>query len=725
MDSFFGLLNNAALMLVFCVIYDMFDVYAISNKKLRDYTTGVLVGLISIAVMLTPWSLQPGVFFDTRWVLLSLSGLFFGLIPTVIAVIIAGTFRLYQGGPGGTVGTVVIVITACVGLAWRYWKEKHNKPLGWLQLYAFGITVQLAMLSCIFLMPAGMRLPIIKAVAPPILIIFPVVTLLIGYILKRQEDRRHVHEVFRQYEKIVSSSSDMMALMDKQYRFIAANKAYLEAFGLTQKQLARKNAADVLGEKFFNTSVKPNADRCLRGENVNFQNWTDFPSNEKRFMDINYYPYYGEDDTIMGYVVNGRDITKRKMAETEKAELEEKLRQSQKMEAIGTMAGGIAHDFNNILTIINGNAEIAKDDITAENPARENIEEIQKASNRAKDLVSQILAFSRKEKKELIAIQPQSMIKETLKFLRSITPTTVSIIQNISEDCSLIRADPTGLHQLLMNLFANAVHSMNEKGKVSVSLQNVNLDGDNFDKITTTTQFFSIKKPGKYVRLSVTDHGTGMDSETVKRIFDPFYTTKEVGKGTGMGLSVVHGIIESHGGFIDVESKPGQGSTFHVFLPITEEEEAFEAKATILPQKGTERILFIDDEESLLTLGKRILESLDYKVTTESNSLKALEIFKAAPDQFDLIITDQAMPNMSGSEFISEIVKVRPGIPIILCTGYSSKISEENAKDKGISKFINKPYSKKVLSESIREVLMAKVSKSATHRKLRMVLKLS
>jgi PAS domain S-box-containing protein len=742
----------------------------------------------------------------------------------VVAVVIAGSFRLYQGGAGGIVGTVVIVVTACVGLAWRFWKEKHNKSLDWKQLYAFGILVQLAMLSCMILMPADMRIPIIKAVAPPILIIFPIITLLIGHILKRQEERRHVREAFHQYEIIVSSSTDMMALMDKDYKFVAANKSYLNAFQLKQEELIGKTAANVLGEEFFNTSVKPHAERCLGGEKVNFQNWTNLPAYGRRYVDINYSPYYDVNNEISGYVVVGRDITERKQTKnalhesygrfkalfenapipyqsldengiilevnqtwlnhfgytknevigksigdflpaewqehfkenfprfkdlgevlgvefellkkdgslvlmsvngkigknldgsfkqthcvlhdiTEHRRLEEQLRQSQKMEAIGTMAGGIAHDFNNILTIINGNAEIAKDDIPVESPARENIEEIQKASNRAKDLVSQILTFSRKERKELIPIRPQSMIKETMKFLRSTTPTTISILQNISEDCGMIKADPTGLHQVLMNLFTNAVHAINEKGEVSVSLQEIKLDSNNYNEIMSSTKFFSIKKPGTYMRLSVTDKGAGMDSKTVTRIFDPFYTTKEVGKGTGMGLSVVHGIVESHEGFIDVDSVPGKGSTFHVYFPVTEEEEPLEADATTPPQRGMERILLIDDEESLLRLGKRMLEGLGYEVTAEMSSVKAFEIFKSAPEQFDLIITDQAMPNMSGSEFIAEIVKVRPGMPIILCTGYSSKISEVNAKEKGINKFINKPYSKKNLSESIREVL--------------------
>ena len=395
---------------------------------------------------------------------------------------------------------------------------------------------------------------------------------------------------------------------------------------------------------------------------------------------------------------------------TERMKLEDQLRQSQKMEAVGTMAGGIAHDFNNILTIIAGNTGLALDDIPADSPARRSIEKILKASIRATDLVSQILAFSRKEKKELIPIRPQVLIKETLKFLRSTTPTTISIVQSISNDCGKILADPTGLHQVTMNLFTNAVHALDEKGEIIVKLQEVDLNSDDLKKFPHITSF-SVKTPGKYARLSVSDEGTGMDEKTIKRVFDPFYTTKEVGKGTGMGLSVVHGIVESHSGFMAVESKPGQGSTFSVFIPISEveEEKLLETDTVEASPAGTERILVVDDEKALLELAGRILKRLGYAVTSESSSIKALELFRTNPDQFDLVITDQSMPNMSGTELVAEILKISPDLPCILCSGFSSKVSEANVGEKGISKYLKKPYNKKILSEAVREVLNGKM----------------
>jgi PAS domain S-box-containing protein len=507
------------------------------------------------------------------------------------------------------------------------------------------------------------------------------------------------------FRRLFETASDGLLLVDKgNGHIVNANQAIIKLLGYKQEEIIGMSLQEL---KFSIDTFDVNSlleELLILGVVHHNDIFVLNKQGEKIDIDLQFV------DKARFIQCNVRDITNSKIAEKDKKNLEEQLHQSQKMEAIGTMAGGIAHDFNNILTIISGNAELAIDDIPAGNPARERIKEICRASSRAKDLVRQILAFSRKEKKELIPIHPQGLIKETLKLLRSTTPTIVSIIQSISQDCGKIMADPTGLHLLLMNLFTNAVQSMNEEGEVTVSLQEVNLDSSELDQLTATTKFFSIKTPGTYARLSVTDKGAGMDEETAARIFDPFYTTKDVGKGTGMGLSVVHGIVESHGGFITVKSALGRGSTFHVFFPVTEEEEEeiLEIETTH-SLEGTERILFVDDETMILEIAEQMLKNFGYEVTTESSSVKALEIFKSNPDGFDLLITDQSMPNMSGSELVAEILKARPGMPIILCSGYSSKVSAENASDKGIRKYMTKPYSPKELAKAIREVLDVKL----------------
>ncbi|MDA3957770.1 PAS domain-containing sensor histidine kinase [Oceanispirochaeta sp.] len=401
---------------------------------------------------------------------------------------------------------------------------------------------------------------------------------------------------------------------------------------------------------------------------------------------------------------NFRDITERKVAEKEKDILTEQLNQAQRMETVGILAGGIAHDFNNILSIIFGNAELALNDISPDNPVKQNFEEVLAASIRAKDLVSQILTFSRKDKTNLIPIHPQPLINETLKLLRSTTPATISIIQDISKDCGKVMTDITQFHQVIMNLFGNAVQAMDEKGEVIVSLKEVYLDSNDFTHFSKMSPL-SMKTPGAFAKFSVVDSGTGIDQKIVEQIFEPFFTTKKVGEGTGMGLSVVQGIIQSQEGFITVESEEGKGSTFSVFLPITQKEETLKVKESNILLTGTERILLVDDEELLLQIMVRILEGLGYNVMSESSSNKALETFKANPTHFDLLMTDQSMPDMSGAELVAEILKVRPNMPIIICSGYSTKVSEKNYKDTGVSMYLSKPYSRKELSESIRTVL--------------------
>jgi PAS domain S-box-containing protein len=393
-----------------------------------------------------------------------------------------------------------------------------------------------------------------------------------------------------------------------------------------------------------------------------------------------------------------RDITARKKVENDKAKLETQLRQVHKMEAIGTMAGGIAHDFNNILTIIVGNAELARHFTKDEGSVKDYIDQIFKASDRAKKMVRQILAFSRKTKQNLVPVKPHMVLIETLTLLNSTIPSSVKIRQNFDTECRTIKADPTQLNQILINLSANAVYAMNEKGLLEVSLQEVELDKND-------TRFKESLKPGPYAMLTVTDTGEGMSSEVIERIFDPFFTTKKFGKGTGLGLSVVHGIVESHGGVISVESTPGKGTTFRLYFPIIDETAVQTANTDPGHYTGNERILFVDDEESLVEIGAEMLKLMGYQVTAETSSLDAFKTFKTNPDNFDLVLTDQTMPNMFGAELAVELLKIRPDIPIILCTGYSSKISDKMAKEIGIADYFMKPFDTKQLAEIVRKTL--------------------
>ncbi|MFO7910879.1 MAG: PAS domain S-box protein [Desulfotignum sp.] len=385
------------------------------------------------------------------------------------------------------------------------------------------------------------------------------------------------------------------------------------------------------------------------------------------------------------------DITKRKQAE-------ERLQQAQKMEAIGTLAGGIAHDFNNILFPIIGHADMLLDDIPKDSPFRKSLEQIHTGAIRARELVRQILAFSRQEKNELARMKIQPIVKEVLKLIRSTIPTTIAINQRLHAGCGPVKADPVQIHQIVMNLATNAYHAMAEKGgTLTVTLKEI--------QVNPSDPVSSDFHPGPYARLSVTDTGTGMDKETAEKIFDPFFTTKKKGKGTGMGLSVVHGIVKDMNGTMEVQTEPGKGTAFHVFLPVTGNGAAENEPLIKEPLVGgSERILLVDDEKPVIAIEKQLLSRLGYRVTGCIDSTEALEMFAADPDRFDMVITDIAMPKMSGDKLAGELLKIRPDIPILLCTGFSEIMTHKKMASIGVKGLIMKPFVINDLDRKLREI---------------------
>jgi len=393
-----------------------------------------------------------------------------------------------------------------------------------------------------------------------------------------------------------------------------------------------------------------------------------------------------------------RDITERKRAEQERADLESQLRQSKKMEAIGTLAGGIAHDFNNILSAIIGFSELCIDDVPPGSMLNENLNEIFRAGKRAKELVKQILTFARQSDDKMQPVMVSAILKETLKFIRSSIPTTIQI-ESAIESNALVLSNPTQLHQVLINLFTNAAHAMEEKGGVlTVRLAETSMD-DPWDMPIAGM------KTGRYLQLTVADTGVGIEPKFLASIFDPYFTTKDIGKGTGMGLAMVHGIVESCGGKIGVDSTVGKGTVFTVYLPVTS--KSGEARTNDIDplDHGKERILFVDDEVAVARVGGQVLERLGYAVTTRTDSVDALNLFQRQAGAFDLVITDMTIPNMAGDEFAEALMDIRPDIPIIICTGYSNRISEKEAARIGVKGFAYKPIVRSDLAKLVRKVL--------------------
>jgi PAS domain S-box-containing protein len=399
--------------------------------------------------------------------------------------------------------------------------------------------------------------------------------------------------------------------------------------------------------------------------------------------------------SIRDYVIIQRDVSN-------EANLERQLRQAQKMEAIGTLAGGIAHDFNNILAPIIGYVEMALEEVPEDSSLNHDLSQVQKAAQRAKDLVKQILTFSRQtEKVENRPVRVSLIVKEALKLLRASLPSTIEIRRQTSRAAAsgTVMTDPTRMHQVLMNLCTNAAHAMKEKGGLlEIRLTDRELDGE-------LLAHFPKAKPGPYLQLSVSDTGQGMSQDVKQRIFDPYFTTKGPGEGTGMGLAVVYGILKNLGGAITVYSEPGKGSVFHVFLPVTQPGSVHGEKAPPPLPSGHGRILFVDDEEVIVNMARIMLKRLGYEVIGESDSRLALDTFRADPEAFDVVVTDLTMPGLTGVDLARELLRLRPDIPIVLCTGFSETETAEKARQVGIKELLMKPLVMRDIAEAIQKVM--------------------
>ncbi|SDU36212.1 PAS domain S-box-containing protein [Desulfobacula phenolica] len=525
-------------------------------------------------------------------------------------------------------------------------------------------------------------------------------------ITDRKTAQKKLWESNELFKKVFNSQIDAIFVFTAGMLRIAVdcNKAATELFGYTKKEIINKPAGKFhVNESYFKnfehqlysetnkTGVFQLHDYCMKKKDG-----TIFPT-EHTVLEIK-----NDSGKRTGWISIVKDLTEQKKMLEEKAILETKLQHAQKMEAIGTLAGGIAHDFNNILFPLIGFAEILKEDIPKESPLQELTDEIMTASLRARDLVKQILTFSHQMNQEITPLKVQLILKEVIKLTSNIFPSTINIEMDIDDTCKKILADPTQIHQLTMNLITNAYHAMQScGGTLFISLKPVKFKYDTIP----TADFL----PGDYICLSIEDTGSGIKEEIMDKIFDPYFTTKGVDKGTGLGLSVVHGIIKQYKGEIMVDSIPEKGTCFKIYLPVIEETEETIVKP--IPRdlpKGTERVLLIDDEPPVLKIEKTMLQRLGYHVVTESNSAKAIDLFKTQSDTFDLVITDMTMPGITGDMLSKEIIKIKPAIPIIICTGFSEIITAQKAREIGIKEFLKKPVVLSDLALSVRNALEQK-----------------
>ena len=517
-------------------------------------------------------------------------------------------------------------------------------------------------------------------------------------ISQRELAEKALKESEERYRSMFNDSHAVMFIIDQEtFDIVDANPAAISFYGYSSEEIKNLNISDInmlSGEEISHIVKKIKSDRqshlYLRHRLAN---------GEVRDVEVYTGPITMNGRIFLFSIVH--DITEHKKAEKEKNELETRLKHAEKMEAIGTLAGGVAHEFNNLLGIIMGNTQLAMDEVNEPSAVRNFLQEIIRASLRARDVVKNILNFARKSLTERTPIKISDVINETIGLIRSTTPAMIEIRQNIECDDEKILGDATEMSQILINLCNNAVQAIgNETGLIDVSLTPVGLDQESIAR-------YEDLKPGNFVRLKVMDSGCGMDPKIISRIFDPYFTTSSLAERTGMGLSITHGIVKKNEGAISVESRRGEGTIFEILFPVISEKdkEHDRSEPTESSSEDIKRILFVDDEIALVKIWEQILQNWGFEVEIQADSLQALKLFKSDPNRFDLVITDIGMPNMSGYKLAEEILKIRIDIGIIMCTGYSERIDEERAKALGVRSYITKPIIIDELKNSIKEVL--------------------
>ncbi|MBA4372405.1 MAG: hypothetical protein C0402_06035 [Thermodesulfovibrio sp.] len=819
---FISLINNAALLLSLGMIYDIFyRGKRVALPALNQAVSGLIIGVIAIVLMATPARWESGIIFDTRTILLGLTGLFFGTIPAILAMAIAGAYRLNLGGGGALMGVATIISSGVIGLAWRYYRFRASREVALSELYLFGTVVHTAMIVCMFLLPQEVIRKTISTLALPVIIIYPVCTALLGNLLagrlRRYRIEEDLQDSVQRFNQLAEQSLTVTWEIDASGLYTYVSPVAESVFGYRPEELIGKmHFYDIHPEK-GREEFKRAAFAIIRSsvETDNLVNAVQTKNGRIIWVSTNGSPLLAKDGTLRGYRGLDRDVTERRVAEealkdsekkyrslfeesrdmifistydgrfidvnpafvsrlgysskedlvsvtisdiymhpddrilylkllekngfvidfettllcrdgqqvhvsvnaaairdelgtiavirgiirdiTEHRKLEDQLRQAQRMESIGTLAGGVAHDFNNILSAIMGYGHLTLMKMAADDPHRRNIEQMLEASDRAAHLTKDLLLFSRKQAIDRKPVDLNQLIMKVENFVMRVIGEDIACKLTLSGDKLTILADLHQIEQVLMNLAANARDAMITGGALTVETEQIMLDDT----------FQGIAKPGAYAMITVSDTGKGMRRETSEHIFEPFYTTKEVGKGTGLGLAVVYGIIKQHEGHITVYSEPGIGTTFKIYLPLIASREGGEKTpaAAVNPVGGTETILLAEDNESVRNLTESVLKEFGYTVIIAVDGDDAVSKFIENKDRVQLLFSDLIMPKKSGKEVYDHIRQLRPDIKVIFASGYSPDIiRDKTAIGSGVV-IINKPIAPMDLLKKIRSVL--------------------
>ncbi|HNW81523.1 MAG TPA: LytS/YhcK type 5TM receptor domain-containing protein [bacterium] len=684
-QAFAGLVGNASILLALALIYDFVSEKTFSWKRIAPLIIGILIGIVGIVVMTSPWRMSEDVIFDTRSILLSTTGLFFGFIPTAIAVVMTSVYRVYLGGAGVLSGVLTITTSSFIGLVWRWFSRKRFSDISIQELYLFGITVHLNMFLCMSALPDQARSSFFSEIALPVIIIYPVASMLLGKLLLQQKERAGDKKAIEKEKEILSvtlnSIGDAVIATDIEGRITVINKIAEKISGWPANLATGKFLSEVfyvVDEKNGKRLENPVNAVIKSGRTINLPNHTILISrDDRRYIIEDSASPIKDKDKIIGVVLVFRDVT-------EKSKLSEKLRNAEKLESLGVMAGGIAHDFNNLLAGIYGNVELA----LAKSDSKEVNGYLQSALNvfvRAKELTRQLLTFSKGGSPELRAGDLEPVIKDAALFALSGTSSVCDF--DLPDDMWNAKFDKNQISDVIHNLVLNAVQAMPMGGAISISGQNIMAEKSPALKLA----------PGRYVKISVKDSGAGISKEDMSKVFDPFFTTKK--GGTGLGLPTCFSILQKHNGTIEVDSDFGNGSIFSIFIPATKGKEiiADEQLSQSHAVFGDGRkILVMDDEYFIREVLGSMLEQLGFSVDKANDGASAIQKIrkiKDKKDQYFACFLDLTVPGGMGGLEASKIIKdYNSEIRLFASSGYSEDAVMVDPQKFGFSGSIRKPF---------------------------------
>jgi len=701
-------LQNIAFLLAAAAIFDL------TTHKLQrrphwvwQILSGLILGLIGIGVMLTPWTIESGIVLDTRSILISVVGLFFGTIAVVVTMAVTIICRIIQGGIGATTGVYVIFASGLIGLIWRYWRKDLLTGISALELYLLGIVVHTAMLLLMLTLPGNTGWKTLTSMVVPVMLAYPLGTTVFGILLRERLERLQniaaIAESRETLSKILNTVPQGIFWKDANGRYLGCNQIFARSAGLKMPdEIIGKTDLELPWPKDYAENYRAIDLQVVSSGQPRLQ-YTEIlhQADGNQITTVtSKVPLINQHGEIFGILGVFGDITELKKIEAEQIKLREQLYQATKMESIGRLAGGVAHDFNNMLGVILGFTEMSMRLVDPSTTVYKHLQEVCRAAERSSDLTRQLLAFARKQTVNPELLDINKTIEGMLKILTRLIGEHIRLVWEPTANLGAIKIDPSQLDQILANLCANARDAIGKTGMITITTGALHADAAFCRNLPESY-------PGDFIVLSITDSGCGIDEKTIGQLFEPFFTTKEFGTGTGLGLATVYGIVKQNHGFIKVTSQPGKGTCFKIFLP-DHGPANFEEPVTstvLKPVAGHETILLVEDEEAILTITSMMLEAAGYRVITASSPSEAIKAAQNSQCKVQLLLSDVVMPGMNGKEMAERLKEMQPGLKCLFMSGYTADVIARQDLSEESLNFLAKPFNSEELTRKVREVL--------------------